>query len=441
MGSEYGLVDVIDIDGDEDNLTKAVFGVLQLLDTESLNQLFDDDKFDGVRFEEQPDFRFHEHVDQRIPDAIIEGEGVTVMVESKYSASTEIDQLEDQYEDLEGEFDTPIKRLLHITNDASEPEKLQNARCSSNRDISWDKVVWTSWRDLAATALETKNEGAEEDSQRRLIETLTGIMEKEALMPFTGFTEIDPDESENSFQGQLKQAYEIRKGCYRDLRLLHKDVKSRLEEDEDSYIEPWKFFRYGNKGRQNAGLDEMPKKKWKRIPRHLWYAYRPKQKEQIENTASDSNKENYLFLDLDSKLGLLRVGFTINIQEDQLSEEPHRNSLKENKEEFLDLDVVNNSNFEVYTSNARMSDRIIDLSPGDESARETFFKEALSDKWNKDRHGKRLLITKRYKEVPTKREDERAAHKSEFVKEVKGDLEELNRITYRENKDIFYPRL
>lgn len=112
----------------EDDLTKAVFGCLELLSTDALNEIFQQAEL-GIEVESEPDFTFHQTVDRREPDVIIEdGQNLTIMVEAKLDDDTRPKQLSDKLrpkaivmENVEGMVnkvgDTDVRVIDWVIND------------------------------------------------------------------------------------------------------------------------------------------------------------------------------------------------------------------------------------------------------------------------------------------------------------------------------------
>jgi hypothetical protein len=233
--SKYGFADEFVNIEVEDELTKAVFGSLQLLGKDALNEVFSNPRYD-FSFTSPPNFTFHKTVDRREPDVIIEdAPQLTLMVEAKKGSPTDPNQLSDEFEDLTQEWNSEKLRLLHITE-----ERLRPSDLPARSGIPAKNLIWSSWRKLAAALLDIDRTRLPTADQR-VLEMLIEILEDQGYTPFGGFTIMNDHQPP---EDQLTQAYEVREQYYKDVNSFRKDVESHLS-DEVSY---WRFFRRGVSG-------------------------------------------------------------------------------------------------------------------------------------------------------------------------------------------------
>jgi len=127
----YEIADAFVTINNEDDLTKAVFGCLELMSPAALDAIFAAEKFDFT-FTSFPEFTFHEQVDEREPDVILEdNQELTIMVEAKAGAPTDPIQLADEYRELTKEWQTGTQRLLHVTETRLRPGRIDQVKHSS----------------------------------------------------------------------------------------------------------------------------------------------------------------------------------------------------------------------------------------------------------------------------------------------------------------------
>lgn len=403
----------------EDELTKAVFGCLQLLGPEALNEIFSDERFD-FSFESAPEFTFHETVDKREPDVIIEdGDNLTVMVEAKVNAPTDTTQLVDEYADLKEGWDSETLRLLHVTKDRLRPSKL-----SSITEIPSEELIWTNWRNIASAALNV-DASRVSTADRRVIEMLIEVFEAEGYTPFGGFTLMNQS---NSLGEQLNQAYRVREQYYDDINSFRKDVETYLTED----IEYWRFFRRGVSGGQGSGLVQFPTSNYQRLPRNLWFSYIPQSKS--TNLAHTNYNENYLFLDFNSKTGQIRAGYSVTTASGKVSDDIFRRTLHERKDTVLR--IVEENDFHPFTVSYSMGNRIDSLEDLPK-----FLDEIGVSSYDDSELGRRFLLTRVWsaEELSTRDEGDNLFEPVDLTRDVAGVLDEIHRLTYREHPEIFYP--
>lgn len=339
--TEYELVkEFIDIDIEND-LTKAVFGCLQLLSSEAINEIFSEDKFD-FKFDSAPDFTFHKTVDRREPDVILEDDQhLTVMVEAKLGGTLSSKQLGEEYADLSQYWDSDNLRLLLVTE-----ERFMEPRIEDQAGIPNEEFIWTNWRELAASLLDA-NTARLDFSDQQAMAMLQQIFENNGFAPFGGFMLM---EETQSLTEQLGQAYRIRNQYYDDVNAFRKDVETHLTDE----VKFWRFFRRGVSGGQWSGMKSFPLKEYERIPRNLWFSYMPAGKS--ADRATENYLENYLLLDFNSKNGILRAGYSVTTVPGKVEDDIFRKSLHRNKETILD--ILNETDYEVYSTSYSLSNKI-----------------------------------------------------------------------------------
>lgn len=405
----------------EDHLTKGVFGCLQLLSTEALNELFSrtDASFS---FSSPPKFTFHETIDRREPDVVIEdSQHLVVMVEAKRGDPTRTQQLIDEYDDLTENWDAETHCLLHITDDRFEPSQLQ-----AIDEIPAQNLVWVSWRQLAAAALSIDTNRLQ-TADERVIEMLIEIMKADGVTPFNGFTHMTQFDS---LSDQLEQAYNIRKQFYQDINSFRKDVESYLTED----IGYWRFFRRGISGGMTSGRKSFPTKNYQYMPRNLWFSYFPEEKS--PGIANSKFKENCLFLDFNSRTGRIRAGYTMTTVPGDIKNDLFRKRLHEHKETVIEL--LQENGYTPHITSYSLSTKSDTI----QEARE--FLDIISDSAYDDSiYGRRFMITRVWEsdEMPINEQENGLFDPAEVTQDIARELNNIHMLTYKEHPEIFYPEL
>lgn len=413
----YELADAfVDIDTDEDRLTKAVFGCFELLSAQTINEVFRHTDIDAV-FEDEPEFTFHETVDRREPDVVLTDEtNLTILVESKLRAPTNIAQLEEEYDDLIDHYRSETRLLLHVTDQPRRPQRLDRV------DVPEKDLLWTNWRTLAAAVRQVDPEETNQ-TDRRVLGMLTQILDANGFRPFDGFTLMDDSPK---LSDQLEQAYDARNTYYEEVNAFRKDAESRLVDD----IGFWKFFRRGVSGGMGGGLNRFPTSEYERMPEHLWFSYTPNG--DAPRHRGSKYKRNYLTLDFNSRTGTLRVGYIVTTNGEMFSD--FRESLNEHRDTVLE--VLSENDLEAYTTSYSLSTR---LGPSDDI--EAFLKEIDDPGYDESEWGKRFMIARSWSadSLPTRTEAEDTFRPTEAPTAVAEALNEIHDLTYSEYRDVFYP--
>lgn len=417
--SDFEIVDqFIQIDV-EDDLTKAVFGCLQLLGPTALNEIFADDLFD-FSFETAPKYTFHETVDKREPDVVIEdGENLTIMVEAKVDAPTDAKQLSDEYADLSSRWSSETLRLLHVTED-----RLRPAEIDSVQGIPADVLVWTNWRNLASAVLNVDTAGLSA-ADDRVVKMLVQVFEDQGFTPFGGFKLMN---DADSLSDQLNQAYRVREQYYDDVNSFRKDVETHLTEN----ITFWRFFRRGVSGGQGSGQKIFPSKNYRKLPRNLWFSYVPKG--EVPDSAEANYIENYLFLEFNSKTGTMRAGYTVTTASERVQNDAFRKILHERKGTVLE--IIEEGSYQPYTASYSMGNKIESVEGLDE-----FLDEIGNTSYDDSGLGRRFLLTRTWTadELPIREESDRLFEPVEITRDVAEEMDEIHRLTYNQYPEIFYP--
>lgn len=403
----------------EDDFTKAVFGCLELLGTGALNEIFQQAEL-GIEVESEPDFTFHQTVDRREPDVIIEdGQNLTIMVEAKLDDDTRPKQLSDEYADLIEGWNSDTLRLWHITDDSHRPQNLK-----TRTGIPPDDFLWCSWRNLAS-ALLNADAGEMNSTDCSVMAMLAQIFEDNGFAPFGGFTLM---ENSQSLSHQLQQAYKVRKQYYREINSFRKDVESYLTDE----VRFWRFFRRGISGGISSGQKTFPTKSWENMPRNMWFSYVPRG--DTPECATSPYHENYLFLDFNSKTGSIRAGYMMTTATGKIRDDVFREVLHEQRDSVLQ--VIRENQLQPYTTSFSLGEQ---LGPTDDI--ESFLEELRDPSYDNSEWGKRFLLSQTWSadELPTKDEGDGLFEGTEVTKEVAVVLNNIHQLTYHEYEHIFYP--
>ena len=300
-GMSDALARYLDIES-EDDLTRIVFGVLELVGPPVIADVLGIDAdaiSDGVRV------RFHERIDQRaerVPDVLIENSAVTVMIEAKRGTDVDVEQLRDEHDDLQ-RYGRGEKRLILVTGHESSPSRLE--------EVDLEHVEWLGWRDVALR-ISRCDRSELSDTQTRLIDLLRTKLEGEGYMPFTGFSEQLLDD--------LPKMWQLSERYRGHIARFHRDLEGRIGDLGLQAKNMWRDGVSQNFSRFPAELQL--------VPSHLWIAYG-------EAGSAINNKDDHdLFVAFCIESGespVLRVGYSLSPKRNALD----REVLIENAEEIV----------------------------------------------------------------------------------------------------------
>lgn len=272
------LNDFLDID-EEDDLTKAVFGSLELAGSDVLNYVFESHSFE---FDDSMKFRYHDRIHDdatRWPDVIIENERISIIVEAKRGPEYSSNQLIEENEDLEI-YGSDEKHLLLITGHTAEPSDLD--------DLDIEQLEWIGWRDVALS-LHNLDQDSLHPAQQKIIKLLIDLLKEEGYVPFDGF--------QSELLDRLEEPWDILKEYYNQVNTFRRDVEGLIR-DEDLVAK--NLYRDGT----SQSLNRFPID-WEFLTDHLWVVYGEPEFE-VNNKG-----QHYLFTCFNTKTGNLRVGFSI----------------------------------------------------------------------------------------------------------------------------------
>lgn len=199
----------------EDDLTRIVFGLLELLGPTVLTdilELSDGSLSDDVQV------AFHTRIDplaDRIPDVLIEDSEMTVMIEAKRGTELDLEQLRDEHDDLH-QFGNEQKRLVLVSGHESKPSQLD--------EVDLEFVDWIGWRDVALR-ISRYDQDTLSETKRRLAELLRTKLEEEGYVPFAGFSD--------GLLEDLARIHSLTEHYHQHIARFHRDVEGRLG-DRDS---------------------------------------------------------------------------------------------------------------------------------------------------------------------------------------------------------------
>jgi hypothetical protein len=170
-----------DHNADEDRLTSAVFGTLEILDrSKFLASIL---KKCRIELGEQTDLnnlKFHYWLPtgKRIPDVVLReksGNRIRIAIECKLDdRDFDVDQLVEEYEDRPD-------CLVAVSDHWSEPPEIQQARDRLKKP----RLHWISWREIYALLHQNKEKG--NATEQKLIDDLLLLMERKGLRMFDRF--------------------------------------------------------------------------------------------------------------------------------------------------------------------------------------------------------------------------------------------------------------
>jgi hypothetical protein len=419
--TNYEIADAFVNINNEDDLTKAVFGCLELMSPSALNAILAAEKFDFT-FASSPDFTFHEQVEDREPDVILEdNQDLTIMVEAKAGAPTNIDQLGEEYKELTDGWETATQRLLHVTETRLRPSQLEQVD-----EVPAEDLIWTSWRELAIAVMNI-DENAVSSVDKRLLKLLEQVFDQQGISPFAGFTLMTQD---TTFEEQLRQAYELRKQYYENINTFRKDVETYLTDDVDF----WRFFRRGIGGKFYSGQKSFPSSSDTRIPRNLWFSYVPTGT--TPDLTNKKHRENYLFLDFNSKTGTLRAGYTVTTKPGKVQDDIFRRTLHNRRDTVLK--ILEERELQPYTTSYGFATKCGSMKEIKE------FLTAIGDNsYDYSSLGKRFLITRTWSadELPIRLDSDMTVDTTSVIKDVAEAINTIHKLTAEECREIFHPEV
>jgi len=313
----------------EDDLTRVVFGVLDVLGPTLFAEILDlpeEWTSEALRIE------FHTRIDpraHRIPDVVIRDGATTVIVEAKRGTTIDIEQLQDEHADL-SQYGNERQRLLVVTGHESRPVALD--------DLDLDNVEWVGWRDIALRISNT-DRSTLSHSQRRLLDLLQRKLEEEGYMPFAGFSE--------PLLEDLPDIWGLSNQYYADVARLYRALEGRLVEQGLQAKNVWRDGISQDFNRFPAEL--------RYVSSHLWIAY-------AEPSTEITNKQHhYLFVAFCIENGetpLVRVGYSISPK----GHPEVRETLVENVESIAEFLLETDRQLLYADRNFHVDDRITDES-------------------------------------------------------------------------------
>ncbi|MFP8957680.1 hypothetical protein ACLI4Y_13215 [Natrialbaceae archaeon A-CW3] len=267
----------------EDDLTRVVFGVLNVLGPSLFAEIL------GLPEEWASgdlQIEFHTRIDpraNRIPDVVIGDGATTVIVEAKRGTAIDIEQLREEYADLD-RYGNEQQRLIVVTGHESKPAAVD--------ELDLDNVEWVGWRDIAIRTSNT-DRSALSHSQRQLLDLLQSKLEEEGYMPFAGFSE--------DLLEELPSIWELSNRYYAHVARLYRALEGRLVEQGLQAKNVWRDGISQDFNRFPAEL--------RFVSSNLWVAYG-------ESGAEIKNKQHhYLFVAFcveDGETPLVRVGYSVS---------------------------------------------------------------------------------------------------------------------------------
>lgn len=177
--------------GEEDILTSRVFGILEILDrTQFLLPIL---KQCGISLEqdskpENISFSYWEKMGKRTPDVILKDKSTLIFIECKLDAPLDIHQLTEEYED--GMKARKDFWLIAITRDWVEPLQIQQAKeilMKKKNGVKEPHIQWVNWQTIYVILKKNAKNGNQ--TEKKLIEALLGLLEAKKLRGFDKFDE------------------------------------------------------------------------------------------------------------------------------------------------------------------------------------------------------------------------------------------------------------
>lgn len=322
------LARYLDIES-EDDLTRIVFGFLDLLGSTALTEIL---KLPDGELSNEFRVEFHTRIDpraERIPDVLIADADTTVMVEAKRGTDFDADQLRDEHEDLR-RFGNKGKRLLLVTGHESRPSQLD--------EIDLEHVKWLSWRDIALRVSRC-DRSALSETQIRLIDLLRTKLEEEGYVPFTGFSE------------QLLQEFsEIRRlseRYYENIARFHRDIEGKIG---DRGLQAKNMWRDGVSQDFNRFPADL-----RFVSSRLWIAYGE------PDFAINNKHQHYLFVAFcveTEETPIVRVGYSLSPKQST----SNREDLVDNADEIVQFVTETDSQLLQTDRNFHMIEQFSDES-------------------------------------------------------------------------------
>lgn len=232
----------------EDDLTKIVFGILQLLDVSVIERVLEEADI-SIR-DETLEYTYHSKVDRsasRTPDLLLESATQTVMIEVKRRRNIDTDQLEDQLDDLR-RHGNANSALLFISGHEERPPELI--------DGPLNEISWIGWRDVALVLLRHDFPDLS-PTQARLLEVVVEKLHEEGYVPFTGF-----DQSLLEGIGETWSQY---RSYFNEINTFVRAIEGRVDEHGLAAKNLWRdgisqdFHRFPSD--------------WRFITDHFWVAF------------------------------------------------------------------------------------------------------------------------------------------------------------------------
>lgn len=298
---------------EEDDLTKAVFGGLELLGAPILERILK-----GISIGANPQFRYHERLEsssERIPDTIIETDESVIVIEAKRGTSFSQTQLEEEYQDLV-DYTTKTPYLVLVTAHTARPVGLDDA------NIPTDDLYWIGWRNIALTLASLEEPELANQTQRAVAEVVIEVLREEGYVPFQGFESVL--DADWSLVDELESTWEILSGFYNQLNTFRRDIDGQVA---DQGLRIKDIYRDG----RSESLSAFPTD-YRFIMDHLWFVYGEPEFE-VSGKGGD-----YHLICFNTTTGELRVGYSIRPRNEQ-----HQDVLSEHVDEICDFVESNNA--------------------------------------------------------------------------------------------------
>lgn len=267
----------------EDDLTRIVFGLLDLLGSSVLADVLE---LPPGTLSDEVTVEFHQRIDpraERIPDVVIKDADTTVLLEAKRGTSVDPDQLRGEHKDLQ-RYGNERKHLLLVSSHESSPGKLD--------DLDLKYLDWISWGDIALRI--TKVDHSElTEGQMQLIDLLQTTLEAEGYLPFTGFSE--------QFLDDIPEVWDIFEEYRKQITRFHREIEGLLA---DRGLQAKNMWRNGISQDFNRFPTELPF-----AATHVWIAYGN------PNFAINNKDQHYLFVAFcieHAETPLVRVGYSLS---------------------------------------------------------------------------------------------------------------------------------
>lgn len=307
----------------EDDLTRVVFGILELLGPAVLTEVLDlsDQLSDECTVE------FHERIDpraERIPDVVITDTDATILVEIKRGTSLDVAQLQDEHDDLR-RFGKGEKRLLFISGHESSPSELDKIELAS--------LEWHSWEAIARRL--AKYDRTElSKTQMQLHELLRKTLEEEGYSPFAGFSGLE----------ELPTVFGTLHDYHNQIARFHRKIEGLLGEQR---LQAKNMWRNGI----SQDFNRFPKA-LQFASTHVWLAYGE------PSFAIRSKDQHYLFVAfcIERERPMVRVGYSLSPKRSK----ENRTALSENADAIVDFVADTDSSLLQTDRNFRIEERFDD---------------------------------------------------------------------------------